>query len=89
MKRYLGLVSFLALSACSSLDATIQLGGSLNVFSTNQSFDITDLPDDWVTRGKISKRAVSATSALGSTTFSVVSAHKPYLFASTIVYNHL
>ena len=84
IKRYLGLVSFLALSACSTLDATIQLGGSLNVFSTNQSFDITDLPDDWVTRGKISKRAVSATSALGSTTVSVVSTHKPYLFARRV-----
>lgn len=84
IKRYLGLVGLLALFACSATDATIQLGGSLNVFSTNKAFVITDLPDDWVTRGKISKRAVSATSALGSTTVSVTSAPKPYLFARRI-----
>lgn len=84
LRLCLGLISLFTINACTVHEATIQLGGSLNIFSTDQLFDIAHIPDDWVVSDNIPTKAIFATSTLGSSTVSIISAANQYHFARRV-----
>jgi hypothetical protein len=84
LRLFLGLVSLFTITACTVPGATIQLGGSLNVFSTEQLFDNTKIPDDWIVSDSISKRSISAASTLGTRTVKFISAANQYHFVRRV-----
>ncbi len=73
-KRFGQAAIFLALTACSAPQATIQWGGSLNVLSNTSPYDADNLPDDWVLSGTTHSHSITAAKSLGSQTLSVISA---------------
>jgi hypothetical protein len=89
LRSCLGLISFFTITACTVPAATIQIGGSLNVFSTDQLFDVAHIPDDWVVSDNIPKEAFFGTSTLGSSTVRVKSAPNQYHFARRVHANLL
>jgi hypothetical protein len=84
LRSCLGIISIFTITACTVSEATIQLGGSLNVFPTDKLFDITNAPDDWVVSNNIIEGAVFSTSTLGSSTFSITSSTNPFHFARRV-----
>ncbi len=89
LRSCLGVVSIFTINACTISEATIQLGGSLNVFSSDPLFDITNVTNDWVISDNISKENISAESTLGSSTISVISGVNQYYFARRVQANVL
>jgi len=89
IRSCLGLISIFTITACTTSEATIQLGGSLNVFQTGKLFDIKHIPNDWVVSNNIPKGAIVVTPTLGSSTVSVISATNQYHFARRVQANLL
>jgi hypothetical protein len=84
VRTFLSLISLFAMTACTTSEATIQLGGSLNIFPSGQLFDINNISDDWVVSDNIPKGAIFSTYSLGSSTVSVISAANHYHFVRRV-----
>ena len=89
IRLFLGLVTLLTTTACSTPEATIQLSGTLNVFSTEQLFDTNRISNDWVLSDRIPKGAISSTSTLASNTVKFISATNQYHFVRRVKANLL
>ncbi len=89
LKRLIQSAPLLALAACSAPEATIQLGGSLNVLAMAKSFTVDNLPDDWFTSGKIATNAIAVSTSLAASTLSITSGSTPFLAARRVRANML
>lgn len=87
--RIISCALLIALGACSAPEATIQLGGSLNVLASGTSFTTDTLPDDWFTSGRIPDNGVAVSASLGSSTLSITSTNNSFLVARRVRANVL